>query len=600
MWNRFPTKALLIAAVLAAPGIPFASASEGPNQAAPCPTPQPKGSEAAPCATPGAPEPGNITLCFDHRAQNWVGQLPPGTEMAAGFPGIPTVFLHQGEKLNVQIIDTDPLLYAVASVTVTEEDSQLLKQLQDLAALLSKTVQGTLKGQPAPTNKYSPTLDDAVLVCMMNLQSELKRVQQQLDLVAAAKHDALSLLQRAEFGRPDKVDQDIWAGSKLKPAERIAAVTDSFSALRVARQNFAALDYRCILTQLRELVVAGDFGGRGDRDFDDITKVKAKAESWSQLALLKPVGCGSDPLATAQVKNTEKALDKLAAAFVRLADALTSGADIADAKKAAIEECKKIHSGDEGRLADLGENFQPILEAADDLLAKSDEARKAVANLVAFDLRRAAVEKGWKIVVPTPATGAQWSKVQEYTIDLRADSPYAGDLARNPEFQDMKIKYDVRWVGESVLGVAVGVTYTPLRDHTWAALPSPNDPSKKSPQPKTTDTRAGQLALFLNWRAVQTFWPTTRTWAAKPGIELGASLNSDKPGAYLGVSLEVLKALRLAYGRTWQQVTVLDGQVASVTVVESDTDIRTRQAFKPSWYASLTFALDSLSLFKKD
>jgi hypothetical protein len=248
----------------------------------------------------------------------------------------------------------------------------------------------------------------------------------------------------------------------------------------------------------------------------------------------------------------------------------------------------------------LGDGLDQTLKAAGELLAKSDDARKAAANLVAFDLRRkVAAEAEWQIVVPTPATGARWDKAQQYTIELKADSPYVDDVARNPQLKDVTLTYNVRWRGESVLGVGVGVTYTALKDHTWAALPLTSDPTKLSPQVKTTETRAGELALFLNWRAVQTFWPETRTWKAKPGIEVGASVNGDKPGAFVGVSLEVLKVLRVAYGRTWQRVTVLDGQVAGVTVVQSDADIRTRQVFRPSWYASLTFALDSLTLFTK-
>jgi hypothetical protein len=452
-------------------------------------------------AASDAPKKGGLDLMYDHRAGQWTA-TPPGTELAAGWPRVPTVYLRQGEKLTVCIVDTNPLLYAITSVSVKEEDTQLLKSLQDLASLLGKAVESALKvplGRPGGGQEAAP---DDVKKAMENLQFSLDKVRGQLNALALARDRAMLLMQRAEF-------------PQLPPSEYNRSIWDENAAPTLGPQ-------------------------------DPTTKITDVVSSF--LALRKA--------------------------------------------KAGLEEKK---------LAGLADSVESILKAADELLAKSDDARKAAANLVAFDLRRkAAAEANWQIVVPTPATGARWDKAQQYTVELKADSPYLGDVARNPELKDVTLTYNVRWNGESVLGVGVGVTYTPLVDHTWAVLPLPTDSTKKSPQPKTTETRAGQLALFLNWRAVQTFWPETRTWKAKPGIEVGASLNADKPGAFVGVSLEVLKALRIAYGRTWQRVTVLDGQVADVTVVQSDADVRTRQVFRRSWYASLSFALDSLTLFKKD
>jgi hypothetical protein len=450
-----------------------------------------------------------VELQYNHREGTWTVTLPDDMEMAAGYPGAPTVFVRQGEKVKVCIVDTNPLLYAITSVTVKEEDTQLLKSLQDLASLLGKVVETALKVPPGQPKGGGQPPPDAVKLAMKKLQFSLNRIRDQLNTLALARDNAMLLMQRAEFPQlpSSEYDHSIWDQSgaptlaSYDPTPKIKEVVSSFSELREAKVELESLAYLI------------------------------------------------DPETTT---------------------GLASGLD-------------------------------PILKAADELLSKSDDARKAAANLVAFDLRRkAAAEAGWQIAVPTPATGARWDKSQQYTIELKADSPYAVDIARNPQLKDVTLTYTVRWSGESVLGVGVGVTYTPVVDHTWAALPLPSDPKKLSPQVKTTETRAGQVALFLNWRAVQTFWPGTRTWKAKPGIEVGATLNTDKLGAYVGVSLEVLKALRIAYGRTWQRVTVLDGQVAGVTVVQSEADVRTRQTFTPSWYASFSFALDSLTLFKKD
>ena len=577
----------------------------------------------------------DVKLVYDHREGSWTG-TPPGTELAAGWPGVPTVYLRQGEKLQVRIVDTNPLLYAVTSVSVKEEDTQLLKSLQDLASLLGGVLQAALRGQPSPQKGLAVSLPDAVVEAMQNLQSSLGRVRDQLNHLALARDTALLLVQRAEFTQLEKseYERSIWGETPATtpglqdPIARIAAVAASFSRLRKDKDRLESLDFRCMLPQLKEVVAATKLA---DGDLDDIEKVSPKAELWRGLATQELVGCGTDDLAVSEGKELQGRLADLAAAFSRLRRSLASVATaktkleaaekagsqpgIADAKKkvaeaqeqldkvkkSAADERDAIDADTKERLLSLGDGLDQTLKAEGELLAKSDDARKAAANLVAFDLRRkAAAEAGWQIVVPTPATGARWDKAQQYTVELKADSPYLDDVARNPHLKDVTLTYNVRWRGESVLGVGVGVTYTALEDHTWAALPLASDPTKLSPQVKTTETRAGELALFLNWRAVQTFRPETRTWKAKPGIEVGASVNGDKPGAFVGVSLEVLKVLRLAYGRTWQRVTVLDGQVAGVTVVQSDADVRTRQAFRQSWYASLTFALDSLSLFKKE
>jgi hypothetical protein len=455
----------------------------------------------------GASKKDEADLTYDHRLGTWTVTPRDDFEMAAGYPGAPTVFVPKGQKVKVRIVNTNPLLFAITSVSVKEEDTQLLKSLQDLASLLGKVVGAALQVKAPLAAGAGKACDTTVVGAAIKiLKASLDGVSKQLAALAAAKAMAMDLLQRGEFiDLPaNAYNRSIWnlpnvpANVNQPPpplTTKINEVALAFSELRTAKEDLESLP--CDLSQV-----------------------------------------------------------------------------------AGVEQ---------------------ILKAADDLLAKSDDARKAAANLEAFDQRRyAAAAHEWQIDVPAPATGVRWDKSQEYTVELKADSPYVGDIARNPQLKDVTLTYTVRWRGESVLGVSVGVTYTPLEDHTWAALPLPSDPTKLSPQVKTTETRAGQLALFLNWRAVQTFWPETRKWKAKPGIEVGATLNTDKLGAYVGASLEVLKVLRIAYGRTWQRVTVLDGQVAGVTVVQSEADVRTRQTFTPSWYASFSFALDSLTLFKKE
>ena len=92
------------------------------------------------------------------------------------------------------------------------------------------------------------------------------------------------------------------------------------------------------------------------------------------------------------------------------------------------------------------------------------------------------------------------------------------------------------WKGGTALGVGAGVTYTPLAEATWAALPMPSDTTMLSPQVQKSETRAGQLALLMNWGFWETLHPQTRGRAVKPGIELGAILSTSEPGICLGLS----------------------------------------------------------------
>jgi hypothetical protein len=85
-----------------------------------------------------------------------------------------------------------------------------------------------------------------------------------------------------------------------------------------------------------------------------------------------------------------------------------------------------------------------------------------------------------------------------------------------------------------------------------------------------------------------------------PGLEIGAGLDTDHRAAFLGLSFEIGKAVRLSYGRTWQRVTVLRGQEEGVTEVKSDEEVRTRKAYRGDWYVSFSFAIDSLTVFKKE
>jgi hypothetical protein len=82
------------------------------------------------------------------------------------------------------------------------------------------------------------------------------------------------------------------------------------------------------------------------------------------------------------------------------------------------------------------------------------------------------------------------------------------------------------------------------------------------------------------------------------GVEVGAGTDADNSALFAGLSWRI-GGFRLGFGSTWQQVKALDGQTVG-TVVATKDDIKLKNELASSWYASFSFSLGSLSLFKKD
>jgi hypothetical protein len=68
---------------------------------------------------------------------------------------------------------------------------------------------------------------------------------------------------------------------------------------------------------------------------------------------------------------------------------------------------------------------------------------------------------------------------------------------------------------------------------------------------------------------------------------------------YLGASWKLTRAIRIGAGRTWKQVDALNDQQIGQVLPTAD-GLKTKQELDSDWYASFSFSLGSLNLFKED
>jgi hypothetical protein len=177
--------------------------------------------------------------------------------------------------------------------------------------------------------------------------------------------------------------------------------------------------------------------------------------------------------------------------------------------------------------------------------------------------------------------------------------------------------YDVSRRQGQLFGANVGVIYTPAFSRTFTLVdPTPSMTvqtttteesgttkqvttflEKKRVEEQSRESRAGQVAAFLNVRLLQALWPQSARHFLKPGVEIGFGMDTAKPSILAGVSLEVFRYFRFGGGRAWVSTTDAKDPSLIDTEVDPAFVMPTETKFRKSWYASVTFALDSLTLF---
>jgi hypothetical protein len=198
------------------------------------------------------------------------------------------------------------------------------------------------------------------------------------------------------------------------------------------------------------------------------------------------------------------------------------------------------------------------------------------------------------LAVTRPNPKLPWSKVQSHEIIVKADSPYVKELSLAHATEE-KRAYKLESAAGQLLGYGIGLVYTPLYESSYRAVAIPGSTTKIIAETER-ETRAGDLAAFLTYRFME-HWPGMR--GPQPTLDVGVGLTSGRPAFFLGGGIEIVRAARIGFGWTAQRLSRLaEGQTPNVTVVSSTDDIRTVKRFDTShYYVSLTFALDSLSLF---
>lgn len=153
-----------------------------------------------------------------------------------------------------------------------------------------------------------------------------------------------------------------------------------------------------------------------------------------------------------------------------------------------------------------------------------------------------------------------------------------------------------------------GVTFTDLEPQKWAAEPDPDwtqppdDVEATQPNVITkagTENRDGKLAVFANWRFAEHLFPgfERKQYWIKPGIELGVGSASGSPSGFAGLSLQLGKYIRVAWGRTVQEINVLSG-VKEGDIVLDTASIPLTEDYAYADYLSVTISLSTVSLFK--
>jgi hypothetical protein len=243
-----------------------------------------------------------------------------------------------------------------------------------------------------------------------------------------------------------------------------------------------------------------------------------------------------------------------------------------------------------------GDPQRAALEQAQKILDRQGEIARLVTGLGATKDRWDRFVVGdrmltW-VLAPVSGQPVKWTKDLVYSLTVNPDAPFAADVAaRRP-----KVETSVRFTSPraSLVGISAGMIVTPLSERTYKAIEGSD--GKKHITAAETETRTGQIALLFDWQIVPLFRPEASTWSLRPALELGAAASTKSPGVFFGGSMAILKWLRLSYGRTWQRVTVLNGQTLNAEVADSDA-IKTKDVFKGARYWSVSVSISGLPIF---
>jgi hypothetical protein len=180
-----------------------------------------------------------------------------------------------------------------------------------------------------------------------------------------------------------------------------------------------------------------------------------------------------------------------------------------------------------------------------------------------------------RIVVAEEQLAGRWDKTQTYPVKLERIKATEGVAT---ELGSIDTRFRVERHGWSYFGFHVGaVVKTDVRSFEW----DKTGPVGSQVVTRVKDEgRAGRLAAFATFRFAEPFLPALERSPIRPGLEIGAAIDTKAPGLLYGINAEVFRIFRIGVGRVhWQVNRLVAGHVENGPIADHDK-IRTVAAFE--------------------
>ena len=528
--------------------------------------------EAHPRCEQFAKLPKPLILRYDHAKTDWVfdsraAQHHDGVPLAdfhidKDVAGVPTIRISTDTEVLIAVINTNPLLFTTRQGKITETDISGFAELTRLFGLFGGGVATMVSEVAALDARTSPA-------------KEVSEVKKLIEELAQARIEAIAILNAVDKGQ-------------------VAGAATPLTSPTAAQVNDALTRLRAAVDQLSREIKNNSKRG------PDVNCVghREAARAAFDLPTTEPNRIYLAAVSAEAKRKDCDVVPRLANLKTKAKDAIGSG-DTAELREVIRTFFADNHSTLEGQL-NRGRSSARALAAGAEILKKQDTIEKSVTELKVFEAKRAENvvfgELDTTIYFAPPEYDRKWTKLNSYAFDVKKDSAYAAKVVST--HREVAATYKIAPRTGQVLGFGVAVIYTGLSSPSFGLRATEDDPEVKVVTRTGEETRAGELVAFGNLRWLQLLRPSTQDFFLRPGVEFGVGLNQDYLSFYTGVSFELWKVVRLGVGNSWQQVTVLDGQEAGVTVLPAADHIKTKNEFTNRLYFSLTIAFDGLSLFQ--
>lgn len=598
-----------------------------------------------------------LVLALDHETGRWSthNRLAGAgmTRVKLDVAGEPTVSLARDERVTLVVENTNPLLYGAVAGKPTEVDTPELATIQKLLSALGGNIAsfirvlGATDVAKAAAGTALKDYSDELKVFAEELEKVLVAVECRAGQTAVQTSRAVTFIQSLELGKSGEY--------LLKPptpsncpatatvlASEVANAFDQLQTLLFAPQDRPE-DCAARLDAFRAMATA---------DPADPAKVRTAISGFEQVA-----PCSStklDKWMSTGVGDIKELLEEAAAALIEMRANAAELAQLeavakpipeqkqrrdelrkekAEAEKLEREKLKTMRKllaterkaeNEILEASNLARQVASLRKDAEAILAKRDDVHKAAAQVEVFERRLDRYRIGAiqtcgsppvdcinsasidpRLILEPQLKDVRQTKIQKHSVTVKPDSPYASKVvATRPA--ELKGDYQLDSVLRGLWGISASVIYTDLASPTFAAVTSEDDTSEDDAEKKVialTDetTRAGEIAILADFRLGR--WLACRKAPSQCGsksrlfgVEFGARVGDD-PAFFAGISLRPSRSWRLGLGYTYQQVKELRKGQEPGQVVASTDDIRTRDVFEGELYISLSFALESLSLF---